>query len=132
MDRAPSSLIVLAVLACGCVTISAGVLLEEGSNGTVREQRVPRGTIPVFAPSMAMHDEIVRLALRRRGPARATVHVWSFPETSGLDSVSVTWRGDTARVMRSGGPDLHVRVDERGRILPLGTVDGEFRVVRTR
>jgi hypothetical protein len=112
------------------VTLSAGVLLEEGSNGTVREAAVPRGTLPLFAPSIAMHDEVIRLALRRAGRTPAAIPIRSFPETGRLDTLRVTWAGDTALVAHPGAPPSRFRVTSEGAVTALGTTDGEFLIVR--
>jgi hypothetical protein len=116
------------------VEIRDGVLEEQPPHGAPQRHSVPRGVVPVFAPSMAMHHEVIRQALLRGGRRTAEVAVYQLAGDGPVGTASVSWfDGETAMVAYpAGSPAVRFRVGARGRVLGSETPDGEFRSVRLR
>lgn len=116
------------------VVLRDGTLRETRPDRPAILGRVPAGTAPVFAPSMAMNQEVVRQALLRSG-RRGPVEIPIYPvATNGeVRVVTVSWPSpDTALVAQPGAPGSRFRVDEQGRILGGETPGGECGTVRLR
>lgn len=116
------------------VTIQNSLLQETRPDRPSIRRRVPVGTIPVFAPSMAMNHEAIRQAILRSGRS-GSVDIPLYPMATDGDLVIVTvcWPSpDTAIVAYPGAPGVRFIVDEQGRVWGGRTPKGEHVTVRLR
>ena len=116
------------------VTIQDSVLKETRTNRPSIRRRVPVGTVPVFAPSMAMNHEVIRQAILRNGRS-GSIEIPIYPMATDGDVVTVTvsWPSpDTAVVAYSGAPGTRFILDEDGRVLGSRIPEGEHVTVRLR
>lgn len=106
---------------------------RSGGSANVRRTAVPRGTLPLFGPSMAMQEQIVRRAraITRNG---ATVEIPVYPLATNGQAMRATveWIGRDSAVLRYGGAAMRLRIDADGRILGGVSADSAHRIVRLR
>ena len=117
------------------VTIVGRQVTEvESRGGSSRVTAADGPVVPMFPPSMAMFNEVIRLAHQSGARGRTEVHVYPMASSGEVRTATVEWLApDTAAVSYYGGPATHYAVDRRGRVLdvwdPRG-IEGRHRVVR--
>jgi hypothetical protein len=100
-------------------TIGNGEIVEVSTAGTTTRARAAGPVVPLFPPSMAMFNEVIRRT-HRLSATRGRADVLIYPLASGgeLHSATVQWLArDTAAVSYHGEPPVHYAVDSRGRVL---------------
>jgi hypothetical protein len=108
------------------------VITEEWPNKPPTSVAYQRGAVPVFGPSIAMFQEVIRRA-RALTAAKGTaeVPVYSLLNRSAVDLVRVTWVApDTAEVRWRDSPGVRYNVDAAGNILRGQGASREFITVR--
>ena len=118
------------------VIIQDSALQETRADRPSTRRQVPVGTVPVFAPSMAMNHEVIRQAILRGGRnGSVEVPIYPVANVGGVQTVTVGWPApDTAVVAFPGEPGARFVVDEHGRVLGGETtaLDRAFTTVRLR
>lgn len=115
-------------------TLGPDFITEEWPNKPPTSIAYQRGAVPVFAPSIAMFQEVIRRA-RTLTAAKGTVDVptYSLLNRSAVDVVRVTWVApDTAEVRWGDSPGVRYHVDAAGNILRGKGASGEFITLRLR
>jgi hypothetical protein len=100
-------------------TLGPDFITEEWPNKPPTSVPYERGTVPVFAPSIAMLQELIRRArVLTDGKGTVEIPVYLLLTRSAVELVRVTWVAPNTAEVRWGGP-LGVRydVDDAGRIL---------------
>ncbi len=108
---------------------------ETRSGGRVEVRRTPiaPGTLPLFGPSMAMQEQIVRRAREIGGSRRSIeIPVYSLAVGGRTMAATVEWIGRDSAALRYGGAAVRLRIDSRGRILGGVSADSVHRIVRVR
>jgi len=110
------------------------IITEEWPNTPPTSVAYQRGAVPVFAPSVAMFQEVIRRARALTGAkGTAEVPVYSLLNRSALELVRVTWVApDTVEVRWGDTPAVRYAVDATGNILRGEVAAGEFTTVRLR
>ncbi len=115
-------------------TLGPDFITEEWPNKPPTSIPYQRGAVPVFGPSIAMFQEVIRRARALTG-AKGTVDVamYSLLNRSAVDLIRVTWVApDTAEVRWGDSPGVRYNVDGAGNILRGEGASGEFITVRLR
>ncbi len=115
-------------------TFGPDSIIEEWPNKPPTSVAYQHGTVPVFGPSIAMFQEVIRRARALTGgKGTADVPLYSLLNRSAVDRVRVTWVArDTAEVLYGDSPSLRYHVDAAGNILRAQWASGEFVTVRVR
>jgi hypothetical protein len=115
-------------------TLGPGVITEEWPNRPPTQVNAERGAIPLFAPSIAMFQEVIRRAHRLSGRRdEIEIPLYSLLNRAEVQRVHVTWiMPDTASVSGGGYRDVRYVVDPSGRIVSAQTAKGEFTTIRLR
>jgi hypothetical protein len=115
-------------------TLGPDFITEEWPNKPPTSIAYQRGAVPVFGPSIAMFQEVIRRA-RTLSAAKRTVDVpmSSLLNRSAVDLIRVTWvTPDTAEVRWGDSPGVRYKVDAAGNILRGEGASGEFITLRLR
>jgi hypothetical protein len=101
------------------------VTLETTRNGAavVEKRAAPRGTIPYVNPSAALMQEIIRKA-KASGATTTSVSVAILAAPQQVLTVPVTFSSPTDVTMSFGQADVHLIIDDAGRVLS-GEVAGQ-------
>ncbi|HEX9940331.1 MAG TPA: hypothetical protein VGB15_24570 [Longimicrobium sp.] len=117
-------------------TFAGDSVVEETRSGgptDVRRTAVPPGTLPLFGPSMALQEQIVRRARAIGGSAPTVeVPVHSLATNGPAVRATVEWIGRDSATLRHGGSAMRLRIDADGRILGAVSADSAHRIVRLR
>ncbi len=115
-------------------TLGPNVIIEQWPNKPPTSVAYQPGAVPVFGPSIAMFQEVIRRARAMTGAkGTAVVPVYSLLNRAALDPVRVTWVAlDTAEVRWGDSPGVRYNVDAAGNIVRSGGASGEFITVRLR
>jgi hypothetical protein len=115
-------------------TFGPEFITEEWPNKPPTRIAYQHGAVPVFGPSIAMFQEVIRHA-RTLTAAKGTIDVaaYSLLNRSAVELIRVTWVApDTAEVRWGDSPGMRYNVDAAGNILRGEGATGEFVTVRLR
>jgi len=113
-------------------TVRDSEVVEVDMWGKARRVPVDAPTIPLFPPSIAMSDEVVRWAHRQRtAGGRKRLLIFPMASNASIWTVHAEWPApDTVAIIYEGQRPLFYAVDPRGRVI--GMRDGRNVVVRLR
>jgi hypothetical protein len=115
-------------------TFGPDSITQEWPNKPPTSTAYRRGAVPVFGPSIAMFQEVIRRA-RALTAAKGTAEIptYSLLNRSAVELVRVTWVApETAEVQWGDSPGVRYNVDAAGNILRGQGASGEFITVRLR
>ncbi len=115
-------------------TFGPDSIIEEWPNKPPTSVAYQHGAVPVFGPSIAMFQEVIRRTRALTGgKGTADVPLYSLLNRSAVERIRVTWVApDTAEVRWGDSPGVRYNVDAAGNILRGGGASGEFITVRLR
>lgn len=115
------------------VTVQGETVEEQRTDRAPVRARAAPGLVPLFAPSIAMFQEVVLRAHRLTGgQGEARIATYAMAGAGRIDTVTVSWVHPDSVEVRYGGGPLRLAVDRRGGVLGGVTSDGELRTVRVR
>lgn len=105
-----------------------GIVESELAGGRTFEAAVGPDALPLFGPSIAMIESILR---RSRSLSVAVIPVFHLAAAARVDTARIQWRGDAAD-LTIDGVTTRYQLDGEGRLLSGESLSEELRAVRIR